>query len=112
MSTEVADDVERKVFEEFMRRHVAQLLSYAKPYIDRLVPEQREEFLQFALDKAWAHRGDLKPKHNQYGAVTLGILRWWEDKCLRPAARSKKEWRLRTFDRRIEIVPGTKLGRR
>jgi hypothetical protein len=112
MSTEVAEDVEKKVFEEFMTRHAAQLLSHAKPYIDRLVPEQREEFLAFALNQAWEKREQLKPRKNQYGAVTLGILRWWEDNCLRPAALSRKTWTLRTFDRRREFVPGHKLGKR
>lgn len=108
----MSEDFERAQFELFMERHVAQLLHHAKPYIGRLVPEEREEFLRFALEQAWEKRAALKPRKTPYGSTRVDLLRWWDDQCLRPAALSKKEWRLRTFDRQIEIVPGKKLGKR
>lgn len=98
-------------FDQFMRRHSASLLDFAKPYIGRLGPVQREEFLEVALTQAWEKRAELKVKKTGYAESTVNVLRWWEDFCLKPAALSKKEWRLRTWDRQIEIVPGNRLGK-
>ncbi|HEX7041415.1 MAG TPA: hypothetical protein VF202_14960 [Trueperaceae bacterium] len=105
------EQAERQQFEAFMKRHTAKLLDFAKPYIGRLIPEQREEFLTVALERAWESRHELKPKKTAFGTEQVELLRWWEDYCLKPAARSRKVWTLRTWDRQREFVKGTKLGR-
>lgn len=101
---------ERAQFDTFMERNVARLLDFAQPYIGRLVPEQREEFLQVALERAWDKRAELKPKKTAFAEEHIDILRWWGD-CLRPAALSRTEWTLRTWDGRREKVKGSRLGR-
>lgn len=103
---------EREQFEAFMRRHIAQLQDFAKRYTGRLVPEQREQFLEFALNRAWEQRGELKARSNENAEPTVRILGWWEDQCLRPAALSRATWTLRTWDGQRETVPSYRLGKR
>lgn len=103
--------LEREQFDEFMVRNQARLLDFAKPYIGSLVLDQREEFLKFALERAWETRAQLKPRKSAFAEANIDILRWWEDNCLIPAARSRDQWLLRTWDRRTEIVSGRRLGR-
>jgi hypothetical protein len=106
------DTFEQAQFELFMESRTAQLLDFAKPYIGRLVTSQRDAFLETALNKAWENRAALKPHRNKYGSTTVDVLRWWEDRCLRPTALSRQTWDLRTYDRQIETVSGRQLGKR
>jgi hypothetical protein len=97
---------ERAVFEMFMERRMAQLQDAAKRYTGRLIPEHRDAFLTFALNQAWERRAELKP-----GTEDAGVLQWWEECCLRPAALSRATWTLRTWDRQLETVRGRHLHR-
>lgn len=108
------ESAERQQFEAFMRRHVAQLQDFAKRYIGALIPEDREQFLAFALEQAWQKRTELKPKKTEYAEDHVDVLRWWEDHCLRPAALSRETWTLRTGWNGSErqVVSGRQLGRR
>lgn len=105
------EDAERQQFDAFMERNVARLTTHAQPYIGALVPSQREYFLRFALVKAWEHRGELKAKKTAFAEENIDILSWWEEHCLKPAARSRTTWTLRTWDRQTETVRGRDLGR-
>jgi hypothetical protein len=102
---------ERKQFEAFMERNVARLQTFAQPYIGRLVPEQRHEFLKLALELAWTHRSELRAKKTAFAEEHIDILHWWEERCLKPAAHSQKTWTLRTWDGQRETVRGNRLGR-
>jgi len=102
---------ERKQFEEFMERNVARLQTFAQPYIGRLVPSQRELFLQVALECAWEHRAELKPRKTPFAEEHIDILHWWEERCLKPAAHSRASWTLRKWNGERETVRGTRLGR-
>lgn len=103
---------ERTQFDAFMARNVARLQDAAKRYVGRLVPEQNEQFLAFALAKAWETREHLKPRKSSYAEVHVDILYWWNEFCLRPAALSRTEWTLRTWDGGRETVSGRRLGGR
>jgi hypothetical protein len=102
---------ERKQFEAFMERNVARLQTFAQPYIGRLVPSQRHEFLKLALELAWTHRAELKAKKTAFAEEHIDILHWWERYCLQPTARSKPCWTLRKWNGELETVKGTQLGR-
>ncbi|MGH8236051.1 MAG: hypothetical protein ACREXP_03390 [Steroidobacteraceae bacterium] len=105
------EQAERQQFDTFMQRNIARLTTHAQPYIGRMVPSQRHDFLKFALEQAWATRAELKPRKTAFAEEHIDILHWWEERCLKPAARTRREWTLRTWDGQREILRGTALGR-
>lgn len=102
-------DLKRQEFEAFMARHTAQLADVSKRYIGRMSPEDKNSFLSYALERAWAQYDELMAFNQETDSVQL--LRWWEDSCLKSAALSRPSWTLRTWDRQRETVPGRRLGR-
>lgn len=94
-----------------MARHVAQLGTRTVHYAGRLIPEQKEAFLAFALNQAWEQREHLKPRKSAYAETSVDTLYWWEEFCLRPAAYSRTEWTLRTWDGQRETVTSRQLGK-
>lgn len=105
------EQAERKQFEAFMARNIARLQTFAQPYIGRLEPSDLHQFLAFALERAWETRAELKPRRTAFAEEHVDILHWWEDNCLKPAAQSRREWVLRTWDGQRERVKGRDLGR-
>lgn len=102
---EVRVSREQQLFERDLARHTATLMNFAKPYIGRLSGADRDAFLSGALSAAWTTRSKYQPDKEN-----ASLLLWWE-KCLRAAALTRQWWRCSTFDRKFEMVLGTKLGR-
>jgi hypothetical protein len=99
-----ARTAERVRFDDFMAKHVAQLINFSQPYVGRLPPLEKELFLARALNAAWEKRNDFVP-----GKENSGLLIWW-DKCLRQAALSRGTWH-QVYQDDVRTIRGVDLGR-
>lgn len=93
---------ERAEFDEQMSRNVAKLVDFAKPYVSRLTPSDRELFLELALAQAWERRATFAPRK-------ASLLIWW-DECLRAAANWKPYWNVIWYDNSVRAVAASRLG--
>lgn len=93
---------ERAQFDEMMLRACAKLTDFARPYVGKLVPRERDEFWQRAMHEAWLRRAKFHPESHS-------ILEWW-DGCLKATALARETWTVIALDGGRETVKGKHLG--
>lgn len=98
----------REQFEQMLAEASSRLRDHTARFIGGLNSNDREAFLRIAIDSAWEHREEFKPRPG------YSLPQYW-GRCLRWAAESRDKWCVAVatlpgvFENRW--VLGTRLGR-
>jgi hypothetical protein len=97
----------RDSFEAMLASQMHRLRDVTAEFIGGMATVDKESFLRIAIDSAWDHRNEFKPRPG------YGLPQYWK-RCLKFAATSRDKWRVAVatlpgvFEYRW--VLGTRLG--
>jgi hypothetical protein len=77
----------REQFEQMIASQMHRLRDVTADFAKGLAEDDKECFLRIAIDAAWDHRDEFKPRPG------YGLPQYWK-RCLKYAATSRDKWRV------------------